>query len=188
MATPPAIAQMAGASSSAAPGLVASLVPEFVTMDQKLAASDQVFVGTGRRIYFVDGSGREVSAGDGRQAILEVGVDQELNAPNAQRASGVAKFLLEAPTGIGAKPATYDELAARHIGKKGIYFARRQLPPGSDSGAAAGTRAALPMLLSLVNTPARRGPVDNPLPISELQTVMNALLVNGHNTEDPNCF
>ena len=39
-----------------------------------------------------------------------------------------------------------------------------------------------------VSTPARRGPVDNPLPISELQTVMNALLVNGHSTEDPNCF
>ena len=48
--------------------------------------------------------------------------------------------------------------------------------------------AALPMLLSLVNTPARRGPVDNPLPITELQTVMNAMLVNGHTTEDPNCF
>lgn len=187
LATSSAIAQLAGAASSASPGLVASLVPEFVTMDQKLAASDQVFVGTGRRIYFVDGSGREVPAGDGRQAILEVGVEQELNAPNAQRASGVAKFLLEAPTGIGVKPATYDELAARHIGKKGIYFARRQLPPGGDS-AAAGTRAALPMLLSLVNTPARRGPVDNPLPITELQTVMNALLVNGHSTEDPNCF
>ena len=184
LATSSAIAQPAGAASSGSPGLVASLVPEFVTMDQKLAASDQVFVGTGRRIYFLDGSGRETSAGDGRQAILEVGVEQELNAPNAQRASGVAKFLLEAPVGAGAKPPTYDELVARHIGKKGIYFARRQLPPGG----AAGQIAAQPMLLSLVNTPARRGPVDNPLPISELQTVMNAMLVNGHTTEDPNCF
>jgi len=46
----------------------------------------------------------------------------------------------------------------------------------------------LPMLLSLVNTPARRGPVDNPLPITELETVRNAMLVNGHSTEDPNCF
>jgi hypothetical protein len=197
LATSSAIAQVAGASSSAVPGLVASLVPEFVTMDQKLAASDQVFVGVGRRIYLLDRSGREIaldgagresSAGDGRQAILEVAVEQELNAPNAQRASGVAKFLLEAPAGIGPKPITYDELAARHIGKKGIYFARRQLPPASESGGAAGARAALPMLLGLVNTPARRGPVDNPLPISELQTVMNAMLINGHNTEDPNCF
>ena len=197
LASPSAIAQMAGASSGAAPGLVASLVPEFVTMDQKLAASDQVFVGIGRRIYLLDRSGREIAldtasreanAGDGRQAILEVAVEQELNAPNSQRASGVAKFLLEAPAGIGAKPVTYEELAARHIGKKGIYFARRQLPPAGESGGAAGARAALPMLLSLVNTPARRGPVDNPLPISELQTVMNAMLVNGHSTEDPNCF
>jgi hypothetical protein len=197
LATSSAIAQVTGASSSAAPGLVASLVPEFVTMDQKLAASDQVFVGVGRRIYLLDRSGREIaldaagreaSAGDGRQAILEVAVEQELNAPNSQRASGVAKFLLEAPAGIGAKPVTYDELAARHIGKKGIYFARRQLPPASESGGAGGARAALPMLLSLVNTPARRGPVDNPLPISELQTVMNAMLINGHSTEDPNCF
>ena len=53
---------------------------------------------------------------------------------------------------------------------------------------AAASAVSFPMLLSLVNTPARRGPVDNPLPISELQIVMNALLVNGHNTEDPNCF
>ena len=44
------LAQTSGAASSASPGLVASLVPEFVTMDQKLGASDQVFVGTGRRI------------------------------------------------------------------------------------------------------------------------------------------
>jgi hypothetical protein len=59
---------------------------------------------------------------------------------------------------VGAKPPTYDELAARFIGKQGIYFARRQLPPAGETGAAGGARAALPMLLSLVNTPARRGP------------------------------
>jgi hypothetical protein len=130
LATPSVIAQTSGVASSATPGLVAALVPEFVTMDQKLAASDQVFVGVGRRIYLLDRSGREIaldaagreaSAGDGRQAILEVAVEQELNAPNSQRASGVAKFLLEAPAGIGAKPVTYDELAARHIGKKGMW-------------------------------------------------------------------
>jgi len=191
LATPSVIAQTSHAASSATPGLVAALVPEFVTMDQKLAASDQVFVGVGRRIYLADANGREtafdagsreIPVGDGRQAILEVAVEQELNAPNAQRASGVAKFLLTAPAGAGAKPPTYDELAARFIGKQGIYFARRQLPP------AGGARAALPMLLSLVNTPARRGPVDNPLPITELETVRNAMLVNGHSTEDPNCF
>jgi len=193
----PAFAQASGGASSVAPGLVASLVPEFVTMDQKLAASDQVFVGVGRRIYLVDASGREIAfdersraapAGEGRQAILEVAVEQELNAPNAQRASGVAKFLLEAPSGAGAKPPTYDELAGRFIGRKGIYFARRQLPAAGQAGAAGGARAALPMLLALVNTPARRGPVDNPLPITELETVRNALLVNSHSTEDPNCF
>lgn len=190
-----AIAQTAGGASSASPGLVASLVPEFVTMDQKLAASDQVFVGVGRRIYLLDQAGREIAfdaasreapAGAGRHAILEVVVEQELNAPNAQRASGVAKVLLEAPA--GTKPPTYDELAGRFIGKKGIYFARRQLPPATGSGGAGGASAAVPMLLALVNTPARRGPVDNPLPISELQTVMNAMLINGHATEDPNCF
>lgn len=192
-----AIAQGAGASSSAKPGLVASLVPEFVTMDQKLAASDQVFVGIGRRIYFLDQNGREIAidaaareaaAGDGRAVVLEVSVEQELNAPNSQRASGVAKFLLETPAGIDAKPANFEELAARHIGKKAIYFARRQLPPAGAPGSATGARAAQPMLLSLVNTPARRGPVDNPLPIAELQTVLNAILTNGHTTEDPNCF
>lgn len=192
-----AVAQVSGGASSAAPGLVASLVPEFVTMDQKLAASDQVFVGVGRRIYLVDAGGREIAfdarsraapAGEGRQAILEVAVEQELNAPNGQRASGVAKFLLEAPSGVGAQPPTYDELADRFIGRKGIYFARRQLPAAGQAGAAGGARAALPMLLALVNTPARRGPVDNPLPITELETVRNALLVNSHSTEDPNCF
>ena len=197
LAATTAIAQGTGGWSSAAPGLLASLIPESVTMDQKLAAADQVFVGIGRRIYLLDRSGREIAldaasreevAGDSRQAILEVAVQQELNAPNSQRAGGVAKFLLEAPAGIGAKPPTYDELAARHLGKKGIYFARRQLPRAGESGGAAGQSSAQPMLLALVNTPARRGPVDNPLPITELQTVMNAMLINGHITEDPNCF
>lgn len=197
LAASPACAQTRAGSSSASPGLVASLVPESVTMEQKLAASDQVFVGIGRRVYLRDRSGREIAlgaasreapAGDGWQAILEVAIEQELQLSNAQRAGGVANFLLEVPAGIGAKPANYDDLAGRVIGKQAIYFARRSLPPVNESGGVAGHRAVLPLLLSLVSTPASQGPVGNPLSITELQTVMNAMLINGHNTEDPNCF
>ena len=193
----PAVAQTRVDFSSASPGLVSSLVPELVTMEQKLVASDQVFVGIGRRVYLRDRSGREIAlgadsaeapVGDGWQAILEVAIEQELQGSNAQRASAVANFLLEVPVGIGAKPATYDDLAGRVIGKQTIYFARRLLPPVNEFAGVADQRALLPGLLSLVSTPARQGPVDNPLSITELQTVMNAMLINGHNTEDPNCF
>ncbi len=197
LAASPAAAQTGAGFSSASPGLVASLVPESVTMEQKLAASDQVFVGVGRRVYLRDRTGREIApgtagreapAGDGWQTILEVAIEQDLQAPNAQRAGGVANFLLEVPAGIGAKPAPYDDLVGKVIGRKAIYFARRLLPPVNESAGVAGQRAAPPLLLSLVSTPARQGPVDNPLAITELQTVMNAMLINGHNTEDPNCF
>lgn len=174
-------------TSGASPGIASALVPEAVTLEQKVAASDRVFVGTAKRLYFVDRSGREIAAGgaaapdDGRQAILEVGIEQHLHPASAQK-GGTAKIVL-APAPAGQSAPAADGLAGRYLGRQGIYFARR----------VAGAGTALPLeaavnLLALVDTPARRGPVENPLPMTELQSVMNATLISGHNTEDPNCF
>ena len=184
-ATPSAISQTREPLPLTSPSQPARPIPEVVTMEQKLSLSNHVFIGTGRRIYFIDRFYNEVPFemanansrnSTTRHALLEVDIDRNLYPRNMHGESMIAKFfVISSITGLGSAPSGQDELTARYVGRPSIYFTQMYIENIFDFERERAPIVGTIVLHRLVATPALSGPTENPLPLSEIQEVMKVV-------------
>lgn len=182
---PSAWCQVENVPPGAAPSRPVRPIPDVVTWDQKLHASEQVFIGTGQRIYFADRLGREVTfenaysvapGSDVRLAILEVRIDRELYSTNTEHPTKTAKFALRTSAiRYGGNQSGYEYQTEKFVGKSGIYFTKRGLETIYELDNQRHQVVATVLYDRLVNTPAQQGPAGNPLPLTDLPLVLEAI-------------
>lgn len=182
---PYAWSQVENVPPGAAPSRPVRPIPEAVTFDQKLLASEQVFIGTGHRIYFADRLGREASfenaysvvpGNDVRLAILEVRIDRELYSTNTEYSTRLAKFPLWTSTvRYGGNQSGYEYQIEKFVGKSGIYFTMRVLETIYELDNQRHQVVATVLYDRFVNTPAQQGPTGNPLPLTDIPLVLEAI-------------
>ena len=136
--------------------------PQFVTLDQRVAAADFIFVGEGRRLFFVDKQYKEVPYEQAatmhklKAAVIEVAVVKSL-FPVAWTEGTVVLIPV----------ATWKDSA----GRGGSYekFLHRELAVGDGTS----PRLRRRIHAHTPSTPAARvGPKDNPLDVTYLDQVI----------------
>ena len=159
-------------------------IPKLLTMDQKVAKANHIFIGTGKRIYFIDRFYKEVpfelasgtSNSRVRSAILEVEADQHLYSASDIFQANVARFFVNSSIEpFGNRPSGQDELSAKYIGKPMIYFSNASIHKIRDYSQERAPLLGEVWLHTFATTLAVSGPTANPLPLLEIQEVMRAV-------------
>jgi hypothetical protein len=156
----------------------------FITMDEKVASANHIFIGTGRRIYFINQQFKEVAYEEAFKpskystyAILEITVDRTLYS-TIQSAPKIALLLVEGgKEKFGDQPIGYDQTVTAYINRSGIYFGEVQTDQiRVDGGNGRPTKVVGEITLHRFGVPyVIAGPKENPLPLTYLQETVQAV-------------
>ena len=159
-------------------------IPTLLTMNQKVAMANHIFIGTGKRVYFIDRFYKEVpfelasgaSNSRVRSAILEVETDRHLYSASDIFQTNVARFFVNSSIEqFGNRLSGQDELSAKYIGKPMIYFTNAYIENIHDFEKDRAPIVDRIPMHSFVVTLAVSGPTANPLPLSNIQEIMQAI-------------
>lgn len=167
---------------SPSPGMQLPPIPKLITMDEKVAAVNHVFIGTGKRIYFIDRLYKEVpydeaydpTGGHSKSAILEISIDRPLY-PSRRTGESAKVFVITSLITRGEQSSEYDALTTTYIGRPGIYFTQAYIGSILDLKKEGAPLVGTIPLHRLINARALSGPVENPLPLSQIHEVMRAV-------------
>ena len=156
----------------------------FVTMDEKVAMANHIFIGTARRIYFVDHLFKEISYEQAarmpqsltRSAILEIDVDRTLYEQKNLRPRTALMFASISKEPFGDQLSSYVQLEAKFVDKPGLFFSQVQTDkirvdvPNEPSKVVGEIT-----LHRFIESYAVDGPKANPLSLSYLQDTVAAI-------------
>ncbi|HTE14360.1 MAG TPA: hypothetical protein VK642_04725 [Burkholderiales bacterium] len=170
-------------------------IPERVTVDDRVAKSDFIFIGEPVRIYFADKDYKEVPYSESivlyaspqsgvrfRRALVEIKVDKALWDVSAKARQYV--LLPLPPTAKEAAfsdKSTYEEHVTKYIGNKGIWFGRistieEYYESRPDGSGAERIKLSEPVELFLPDYwIAKSHRVPNPTPLSHLEEVTESI-------------
>jgi hypothetical protein len=161
-------------------------VPDRVTLDQRVAGATFIFVGEGRRIYFVNCRYEEVpyeqaaALDTSRMAFIEIEVSTPLLPRKWTEGNKVIIPITTSAERQASGRIPYNELASRHVGRQGIYFTTRTVLHSEVSSCGSPNtpiKLGTPIDAHRLSTlPALEGPKENPLPLDyldEVQAIIN---------------
>jgi hypothetical protein len=170
--------------------------PHQVTVDDRVAQSDLIFVGEPVRIYFVDKEYKEVPYEDSvvetedpqshlrlRRALLEIKVNSVLWEASPKERKHVLFPLSPVAKEIGFfdRSSIYEELSTKYIGHKGIWFGHTlilaeyyEIPSDGGFSKKQTMRDAVELFHPKFWV-ARSHRVPNPMPLSDLEEVKGSI-------------
>ena len=156
-------------------------IPKLLTMNQKVAMANHIFIGTGKRVYFIDRFYKEVSyedafsstKSDSKSAIIEIEVSRNLFPQTTLHK--VARFYTVSSLVPFGGEVDFDKLRVKYVGKPMIYFTNAQIENIHDFEKDRAPIVDRIPMHSFVVTLAVSGPTANPLPLSNIQEIMQAI-------------
>lgn len=153
----------------------------FVTMDEKVAAANHIFIGMGKRIYYISCAGNEVSSIEkacgsdpwSKDARLEIEVIRELYIDFDKPLPVALIGVNGAIEPFGSQPSGYDATVKRYMSGVAIYFGDVQTDPIRVKVPNGPSKIVGEITLHRFIKPfAVNGPIANPLPLTYLQEVV----------------
>jgi hypothetical protein len=158
--------------------------PERVTLEQRVKSADFIFVGVGRRIFFVDRGYNEVPVEKAanrytlKAVVVEIEVLRSLYPAEWREGTTIRIPMMTSTEVQSSGTSQYMDLKSRYIGNEGIYFTRRttiydEVAPDNRG---VPTRLKEPIRAHALSTlPGRTGPRENPLPMKYLDQVVASI-------------
>ena len=156
-------------------------IAKLLTMDQKVAMANHIFIGTGTRVYFIDRFYKEVAyedafsstKSDSKSAIIEIEVSRNLYPQTTIHK--VARFYTVSSLVPFGGEVDFDKLRVKYVGKPMIYFTNAYVENIHDFEKNRAPIVGRIPMHQFVVTLAISGPTANPLPLLEIQEVMQAV-------------
>lgn len=161
----------------------ADLEKPFVTMDEKVAMANHIFIGAGRRIYFQDCLRKEVSYDSACSpsrysvsAMLELEVIKTLYVDFPKSITTALIPINGAREPFGNQPSGYDSAVIRYMSGPALYFGKVQTDQIRVDVAEGPSKIVGEITLHRFIEPyAVDGPKANPLPLTYLKEAVDAI-------------
>ena len=176
---------VAQTSITPAPGMPLLRMPKpVITMDEKVALANHIFIGFGKNIHYVDCKGAKVASIDeacgdkpyARGAIVEIEVIRELYLSFPKRMAIAITGVNGALVPFGRQPAGHDAAVKQFMSGAAIYFGIVQTDKIFENVPNEPLKVVGEITIHrFIPSYAIEGPIDNPLPVSHLPEVVAAI-------------